>query len=99
MKSTAVCLLRSSIRPKVPPILSPGTALLEGKQQKSGVAEVFDYLIHECLQYDKANFCPETIMENQTNSIPHYPADIHYADMTGIEDPAEKERLLAMWKY
>lgn len=85
--------------PEGSPYSLTGTAILEGKQQKTGVAEVFDYLIHECLQYDKANFCPETIMENQTNTIPHYPTDIHYADMTGIEDPAEKERLLAMWKY
>ena len=85
--------------PEGSPYSLTGTAILDGKQQKDGVAEVFDYLIHDCLQYDKAYFSPEAIMENQVNEIPNYPADIQYADMTGIEDAAEKDRLLGLWKY
>ena len=76
-----------------------GTAIIEGHQDKDGVAEVFDYIIHEFLTYDKENFSPEQIFEGQENRIPNYPADIVYADMTGIQDDKEKERLLALWKY
>ena len=76
-----------------------GTAIIEGHEQKDGVKEVFDYIIHEFLIYDKENFSPEQIYEGQVNRIPHYPEDISYADMTGIQDDQEKERLLAIWKY
>lgn len=76
-----------------------GTALIEGKQQKKGVQEVFDFIINEFIVYDKENFSPEGIMEGQVNNIPNYPQNIPYADMTGIGDIAEKERLLALWKY
>lgn len=76
-----------------------GTAIIEGHQEKAGVAQVFDYIIHEFLTYDKENFSPEQIFEGQENRIPNYPTDIAYADMTGIQDDKEKERLLALWKY
>jgi len=87
----------------LPPEGSPysltGTAVLEGHQDKTGVAEVYDYIIHEGLLLDKENFSPEIICHGQTVSLPNYPADILYADMTGIQDDREKERLLALWKY
>lgn len=76
-----------------------GTAIIDGHQKKAGVKEVFDYIVHEFLIYDKENFSPEQIYEGQINRIPNYPAEILYADMTGIQDDQEKERLLALWKY
>ncbi len=76
-----------------------GTAILQGHQDKEGVAEVYDYLIHEFLIYDKEHFSPEQIYEGQVNTIENYPQDIVYADMTGIQDDKEKERLLDLWKY
>ena len=76
-----------------------GSAIIEGHQDKDGVKEVFDYIIHDFLIYDKENFSPEQIYEGQINRIPNYPADILYADMAGIQDDREKERLLALWKY
>lgn len=76
-----------------------GTAIIDGHQNKTGVREVFDYIIHDFLIYDKENFSPEQIYEGQINRVPDYPADIAYADMTGIQDDQEKERLLALWKY
>ena len=76
-----------------------GSAIIEGHQNKPGVAEVFDFVIHDFMQYDKENFSPEQIYEGQINRIPNYPADILYADMAGIQDDQEKERLLALWKY
>lgn len=76
-----------------------GTAIIDGHQKKTGVEEVFDYIVHDFLIYDKENFSPEQIYEGQINRIPNYPLDIIYADMTGIQDDQEKERLLALWKY
>jgi hypothetical protein len=66
---------------------------------KDGVQEVYDYIIHDFLVYDKENFSPEIIYQGQTISLEEYPQDITYADMTGIQDDKEKERLLALWKY
>ena len=86
-----------------PPTGSPysltGTALIDGHQDKTGVSEVFDYIINDFLVYDKENFSPELVLKDQKNNIPNYPQDIQYADMTGIEDVEEKERLLSLWKY
>ncbi len=76
-----------------------GNAIVAGKEKKRGVKEVFDYLIHECMIYDKENFSPEAVLAEQNNNVPNYPQDIPYADMTGIDDPDEKERLLSLWKY
>lgn len=76
-----------------------GSAIVSGHQEKDGVSEVFDYIANEFLVYDKENFSPETIYEGQVNTIENYPQNISYADMTGIQDDKEKERLLDLWKY
>ena len=53
-----------------------------------------DFLI-----YDKSHFSPELIYEGQQILLENYPEEIPYADMTGIQDDKEKERLLTLWKY
>ena len=85
--------------PEGSPYSLTGTAILEGHQHKSGVEQVYDYIIHEGLLQDKENFSPEIICQGQKASLPNYPENILYADMTGIQDDKEKERLLALWKY
>jgi iron(III) transport system substrate-binding protein len=76
-----------------------GSAIVRGHLEKDGVREVFDFIVNEFLVYDKENFSPESIYEGQVNSIANYPKNIHYADMLGIQDDKEKERLLDLWKY
>ena len=76
-----------------------GTAMIDGREKDSEIVEVYDFIINEFLVYDKENFCPENIYEGQTNKIENYPQNIVYADMTGIQEITEKERLLAIWKY
>ena len=76
-----------------------GTAIVAGHEAKTGVEEVYDYIIHQGLMQDKAQFSPEIIYQDQVVSLPNYPTNILYADMTGIQDDKEKERLLALWKY
>ncbi len=81
------------------PFSLTGSAIVQGHREKKGVEEVFAFIANEFLVYDKENFSPETIYEGQVNAIENYPQDIQYADMTGIQDDKEKERLLAQWKY
>ncbi len=76
-----------------------GTALLKGRSSDPEICEVFDYIIHDFLAYDKEYFSPEPIYHGQVNRIKNYPAYIPYADMEGIQSREEKERLLALWKY
>lgn len=76
-----------------------GTAIIKDHQDKKGVSEVFDYVIHEFMIHDKEYYSPEIVYDGQVNRIPNYPESVPYADMTGIQDDQEKERLLALWKY
>lgn len=76
-----------------------GTALLKGRGDNPEIREVFDFIIHDFLAYDKEYFSPEPIYYGQVNRIENYPSKIPYANMEGIQSKAEKERLLALWKY
>lgn len=76
-----------------------GTGLIKGREDNEHKKEVFDFIISDFLLYDKENFSPEQILKNQQNTIPNYPQNIKYADMTGIEKIEEKERLLDLWRY
>ena len=76
-----------------------GTAIIDGHEDKSGVQEVFEYIINEFFLYDKEHYSPELVYEGQTIAIQNYPSNIVYANMTGIQDDKEKERLLDIWKY
>ena len=85
--------------PEGSPYSLTGSAIIAGHGEKPGVREVFDFIANEFLVYDKAHFSPEPIYHGQQITIPNYPSAITYADMTGIQDAAEKERLLSLWKY
>lgn len=85
--------------PEGSPYSLTGSAVINGHQEKEGIAAVYAYIANNFLIYDKENFSPETIYEGQTITLPNYPEDILYADMTGIQDDKEKERLLSLWKY
>lgn len=76
-----------------------GAAIVAGHENLEGVDEVFDFIINEFIVYDKEYFSPEMIYEGQINKIENYPENVPYADMTGIQDDVEKERLLDLWKY
>ncbi|MBR3972025.1 MAG: extracellular solute-binding protein [Ruminococcus sp.] len=79
-----------------------GSAIVKGHKDKKGVEEVFEFIANDFLKYDKENFSPETIYEGQTHSIEGYPVinkDYVYANMEGIQDAQEKERLKKLWKY
>ncbi|HIR15767.1 MAG TPA: extracellular solute-binding protein [Candidatus Onthosoma merdavium] len=81
------------------PYSMTGAALIKGNENDEEVLEVYQYLINEYLVIDKEYDSPEQILKKQNNYIENYPKNIRYADMQGIEDLQEKERLLAKWKY
>ncbi len=85
--------------PEGSPYSTAGTAIVKGKENKKGVDEVFDFIANELVLEDKQYFSPGEIVENQKNSVENFPQNIEYADMTGIDDAKEKERLLSLWKY
>lgn len=84
--------------PQGSPYSLTGTAMIKGKDNKE-VQEVFDYIANDFFLYDKENFSPEQVLKKQKNKIKGYPQNIPYADMHGISEIKEKERLLELWKY
>lgn len=75
------------------------TSMLEGRQHDADIVRVFEYVVNDYMVYDKMYGSPEKVLKEQINAIENYPENITYADMTGIDDMDEKERLLAKWKY
>jgi iron(III) transport system substrate-binding protein len=76
-----------------------GMGMIKGKDSRKAVRDVFEFYVNTLTREDKELFAPEQIFKSQTNDIPNYPKNIKVADMRGIEDLAEKERLLEKWKY
>lgn len=81
------------------PFTIGGMAIIEGKQGKKAVKDVFDFLYSTVSYEDKEKFVPEQIYVTQENKVPNYPEIIPYGNMEGINDIKEKEDLLNKWKY
>ena len=81
------------------PYAITGTAVIDGRLEKTAVKEVFDFLMNTLCEEDKEQFSPEAIFKDQATSMENYPQNISYSDMTGIDDLDAKEKLLAQWKY
>ena len=75
-----------------------GSAMIEGKQQKTAVKDVFDFIVNEYTKTVNEKFFPEKIFKEFTPVVENYPTDIDYSDMSN-DTMTEKERLLAKWKY
>lgn len=80
------------------PFTACGYGIIEGKQDKQAVKDVFDFFYNELIHEEKEMFLPEQIFADQVNTIENYPKDIPYSDMSG-NTADEKERLLEMWIY
>jgi iron(III) transport system substrate-binding protein len=76
-----------------------GLALIKGKETRKAVQEVFDFFLNTLVYEDKELYMPEQIFKVQPNNIPNYPQNVPAADMTGINDLADKQRVLEKWKY
>ena len=80
------------------PFTACGYGIIEGKQDKPAVKEVFDFFYNTLVQEEKDKFLPETIFEGQEMKVEGYPTNIPYADMQG-NTADEKDRLLSKWIY
>jgi len=76
-----------------------GCAIIKDKDKRALVRDVFQFYVTEVNRADKELFAPEQIFKEQANTMPNYPANVRAMDMRGIEDLAEKERLLSKWQY
>lgn len=81
------------------PYYLTGVGMLKGREKNENVVKVFEYIVNDFLVYDKEHFCPDIILKGQKNYIDHYPDDVPYADMEGIDNAEEKERLLNLWRH
>ena len=80
------------------PYTACGYGIVEGKQDKQAVKDVFDFFYNTLVQEEKDLFLPETIFVDQEMKVEGYPTNIQYADMSG-NTADEKSRLLAKWIY
>lgn len=81
------------------PYSMSATALVSGRENNPEIVELFEFIINDFNLYDKEFFSPELTYEGQKIVMPNYPENIKYADMDGIADINEKERLLEKWDY
>lgn len=81
------------------PYNTTASAIIDGKEEKENVKEVFEFIMTDFSKYDKEVFVPGKIFKEQDIKIKNYPADLTDANMNGIEDVKLKEELLKKWKY
>lgn len=79
------------------PYVPYGYGIIEGKQSRQAVTDVFDFFYNVLVDEDK-QFFPETIYQDKTFEMENYPSNIPYADMSG-NTSEEKTRLLEKWEY
>lgn len=75
-----------------------GYGIIEGKQHRQCVKDVFDFFYNTLVDEDKAKFFPEQIYNDKTFTIENYPINIPYADMSNNSNE-EKSRLLKKWEH
>ena len=80
------------------PYTACGYGIVEGKQDKAAVQEVFDFFYSTLIHEEKELYLPEQIFTNQENTIENYPKDIPYSDMSR-NTAEEKTRLIQNWIY
>lgn len=77
-----------------------GQTIIKGKETRECVKKVFDYLINTYNEENNKKFFPEKIFADKdfTTTLPNFPANIKYSDMTGSTYDA-KQALLAKWTH
>jgi iron(III) transport system substrate-binding protein len=76
-----------------------GITMIKSKETRKAVRDVFEFYSTILSREDKELYLPEPVFKVQSNTIPNYPKNVKTADMTGIDNNAEKQRLLEKWKY
>lgn len=79
------------------PYNTTAIAIINGKETKDEVKEVFNWLINDFGVYDKENFMPDKVLKDQKNNVKNYPTDLTEANMTDVENMQKKEELMEAW--
>lgn len=74
------------------------TSKAEGREDYDKLKEVFDYLVKVVTPACDAKFFPEQVFVDKVFSLPNYPENIPYGDMSN-NTTEEKTRLLEKWMY
>ena len=74
------------------------TKKAESKKDFAKIKEVFDYLVKEVTPACDALYFPEQVFVDKVFTLPNYPTNIPYGDMTN-NTTDEKTRLLEKWMY
>lgn len=72
------------------------TKKAETKDNYAKIQEVFDYLVKEITPDCDAKYFPEQVFVDKVFTLPNYPTDIPYGDMSN-NTTDEKSRLLEKW--
>lgn len=79
------------------PYNTTSCGIIKGREANEVVREIFEWLINDFGKYDKENFMPEIILNNQENKMENYPKILKDADMNGIDNVEIKEKLTKKW--
>ena len=74
------------------------TRKAEGREDYDKLKEVFDYLVKVVTPACDSKFFPEQVFVDKVFSLPNYPENIPYGDMSN-NSTEEKTRLLEKWMY
>lgn len=75
-----------------------GMSMIEGKQDRQCVKDVFNFLAYTYSYEQNSKFFPEQIFKDTIFAVDNFPQNIVYSDMSN-NTVEEKERLLNSWKY
>lgn len=75
-----------------------GNAIIEGKESKKAVKDVFDYFYTTLIRENNEKYFPEAIYMDGPKEIKNYPTNFKYADMSN-NSFSERERLLQKWNH
>ena len=74
--------------------------MINGKQEKAGVKDVFDYLFNELNKKCVEEFNTGNVYKNQNpTSTPNFPTGFEEINMTKIYDFEYKTRLKELWTH
>ena len=75
-----------------------GTSVVKGKEMRSEVMEVLDYIVNSYIEEACSKFYPEQIFKGVQFKKENFPTNISYSDMSN-NTLVRKEELLKKWKY
>ena len=78
------------------PFTMYGQTIVNGKETRPAVKEVFEFMVYELMILDAEKFGAEKFLKNRDFTSENYPDYVTYADMSN-DTLDEKARILEMW--